>query len=480
MRGKFLLAVSALCFSLSAQTKVLTDQLKADFQSAVQKSKILTKDLALIVAGPNEEEFETFFELNAQKKMTPASITKVITAAAVLEEFPPGTRFKTSIYARGKQTKEQLKGSIVFKGSGDPSFVSETMWYLVNGFMRSGIKKVTGDIIVDDSIFDEVRFDSSREKARVDRAYDAPTSGASFNWNSVNVFVRPTKAGEKAFVFLDPENQFTELINDVKTAQSSATTSVQAERVDHSKGKNVLRVQGRIAEGASEVVIYKNITQPDLWTGHQLKSFLQQRGVSIDGNVVRGKLEEDSDQWMASADSKPIEQIVADMNKFSNNYVAEMLTKHLGTKKSLPGKVDTGVQKLHEFLQKIGIKKNDYQLISPSGLNRDNQFSAEQILNVLIHTQKQLKLFPEFLTSLPIAGIDGTLKNRMKSSAAERWVRAKTGYLDSVVSLAGYAGRKDGTVIPFVFIFNGSADESRVRALFDRLCILLVDEIEKK
>jgi D-alanyl-D-alanine carboxypeptidase/D-alanyl-D-alanine-endopeptidase (penicillin-binding protein 4) len=369
---------------------------------------------------------------------------------------------------------------VIFKGGGDPSFVSENLWYLVNIFTRSGIKKVTGDLVVDDSIFDEVRFDSSREKARVDRAYDAPTSGASFNWNSVNVFVRPAKAGEKALVFLDPENQFTELINQVQTTKNASASNVTAERVDADSGKNILRVQGSIAEGASEVTIYKNITQPDLWTGFQLKSFLQQRGIFVEGKVVRGKWSEASDTLIASSESKPIEQIVADMNKFSNNYVAEMLTKQLGATKGLPGTIEKGVQKLNEYLQIMGLRKGDYQLISPSGLNRDNQFSAAQILEVLMHTQKQLRIFPEFLSSLPIAGIDGTLKNRMKSSAAERWVRAKTGYLDSVVSLAGFAGRKDGTVMPFVFIFNGSADESKIRSLFDRLCNLLVDDIEKK
>jgi D-alanyl-D-alanine carboxypeptidase/D-alanyl-D-alanine-endopeptidase (penicillin-binding protein 4) len=163
------------------------------------------------------------------------------------------------------------------------------------------------------------------------------------------------------------------------------------------------------------------------------------------------------------------------MNKFSNNYVAEMLTKQLGSLSSTPGTIENGVQKMRIYLKDIGIPEKEYVLLSPSGLNRDNQFTAKHFLTVLTAVQKQLKLYPEFLSSLPIAGVDGTLKNRMKGTPAERWVRAKTGYLNSVISLAGFAGRKDGTVVPFVFIFNGSADEAKVRSLFDRLSTILVE-----
>ncbi len=465
-----------LCLPLFAnsQSARLVESLKSKLQAEISKAKIPTKDLGLIATIHSDASVQEIFELNSDKQFTPASITKLITAAAVLNQIPPGTRFKTFLYFRGKPEGETLKGSVVLAGSGDPSFVSENMWFLVNAFTRTGVRNIQGDIIIDSTIFDSVKFDESREKDRVDRAYDAPTSGASFNWNSVNIFVRPSKSGQPASVFLDPENQFTHLVNKVKTVAAGKKTEVFSDRLDSNDGKNTIKVYGQIAENDKEVTIFKNITQPDLWIGNQLVSFLKQRGVTVSGKVIVGKSNA-SDVVAAVSESKPIEHMLSDMNKFSNNYVAEMLTKQLGSLSSTPGTIENGVQKMRIYLKDIGIPEKEYVLLSPSGLNRDNQFTAKHFLTVLTAVQKQLKLYPEFLSSLPIAGVDGTLKNRMKGTPAERWVRAKTGYLNSVISLAGFAGRKDGTVVPFVFIFNGSADEAKVRSLFDRLSTILVE-----
>jgi D-alanyl-D-alanine carboxypeptidase/D-alanyl-D-alanine-endopeptidase (penicillin-binding protein 4) len=138
----------------------------------------------------------------------------------------------------------------------------------------------------------------------------------SFNWNSVNIFVRPTKAGQAASVFLDPENSYTQLINKVKTSKGSGQNII----VDRSaqKKSNQITVSGSIGESNSEVVIYKNITQPDLWAGENLKSFLNQRQVVLTGEVKNCATPAKA-KVLAESESKPIEHILADMNKFSNN-----------------------------------------------------------------------------------------------------------------------------------------------------------------
>jgi D-alanyl-D-alanine carboxypeptidase/D-alanyl-D-alanine-endopeptidase (penicillin-binding protein 4) len=176
---------------------------------------------------------------------------------------------------------------------------------------------------------------------------------------------------------------------------------------------------------------------------------------------------------MAEAESKGIEGSLADMNKFSNNYVAEMLTKDLGTLKGGQGTLDAGMAMINEHLKKLGLPEDQYYFQNPSGLTRDNRISAFGMWKIVSHLRNDLKVQPEFLTSLPIAGIDGTLKKRMKNSPAERWVRAKTGFLTDVVSLTGYAGRSDGRVFTFTFIFNGTKDEGSVRNFYDQMLIAL-------
>ncbi|MGZ5278765.1 MAG: D-alanyl-D-alanine carboxypeptidase/D-alanyl-D-alanine endopeptidase, partial [Pseudobdellovibrionaceae bacterium] len=359
---------------------------------------------------------------------------------------------------------------------GDPGFVSETMWYLVNVLTRSGLKTIDGDLIIDDTLFDKLRYDPSRQKERVDRAYDAPTGAMSFNWNSVNIFVRPgKKSGEPAVVFADPENQYIQLRARVETTGAGGKTSVNVDRDEDVKGPgDLVVVSGKIALDSKEVVVYKNITQPDLWAGYNLRSFLQQRGIEVKGAIKTGVTPGNA-KVMAETDGKPIQDILADMNKFSNNYIAEMLVKNMSAAQNPPGTIDKGMKLLRDYLEKIGVPGSQYELSNPSGLTRDNKMSAQALWRVLSDMQSQFRYQPEFVTSLPIAGIDGTLKNRMKNSPGERWVRAKTGFLTGVVALGGYAGRSDGTVIPFVFIYNGSADESQVRALFDRMATSLVD-----
>jgi D-alanyl-D-alanine carboxypeptidase/D-alanyl-D-alanine-endopeptidase (penicillin-binding protein 4) len=230
-----------------------------------------------------------------------------------------------------------------------------------------------------------------------------------------------------------------------------------------------------MAVDAKEIVIFKNVTQPDLWAGYNLKAFLKQRGIEVKGSVKTGVTPPGA-KMLAESESKPIQDVLSDMNKFSNNYIAEMLTKNLAAQQNPPGTIEKGMKVLVEYLKKLGVPESQYELYNPSGLTRDNKMSAKALWLVLKDMKSQFRFQPEFVTSLPIAGIDGTLKHRMINTPAERWVRAKTGSLDGVVSLAGYAGRKDGTVLPFVFMYNGSADESKVRALFDRLATSLVDD----
>jgi D-alanyl-D-alanine carboxypeptidase/D-alanyl-D-alanine-endopeptidase (penicillin-binding protein 4) len=178
---------------------------------------------------------------------------------------------------------------------------------------------------------------------------------------------------------------------------------------------------------------------------------------------------------VGEAESKPIEAMVTDMNKFSNNYVAEMLIKNLAVSKGEVGSLAAGMKHLNAYMKSLNVSEKDFSFPNPSGLTRDNKVTAQAMWIVLENLKEQFRLQPEFISSLPIAGVDGTLRNRMKGTPGERWVRAKTGLLDGVVSLAGYAGRKDGSVIPFVLIYNGNADEGSVRALFDRMATTLVE-----
>ncbi len=406
------------------------------------------------------DEAGEVFSLNADQKKNPASLSKILTTFAVLKKLPLGHKFYTRLYSDGE--------NLYLQGGGDPTFVSENLWYMVNEFKRSGIKTVKGNVVVDDSLFDRVRFDDSRQDRRVDRAYDSPVGAMSFNWNAVNIFVKPAKTGGKAHVTVDPEGDFFTLINNTNTVHGASKKELT---VNISNFDRLITVSGEVSVGDKEKAIYKAVAEPDIWSATNLINFLQQRGISVEGRVVAGAVPA-SAELVTVFESKSLPSILADMNKFSNNFVAEMLTKNMAAQEQKSGaNLKRGVELIREELVKIGISRDEVTLVNPSGLTNENAFSAASLNKVLSHIKKDFSIYPIFLDGLPIAGIDGTLKNRMKGTLAEGWIRAKTGRLDAVYSLAGYAGKRDGKVLTFSFLYNGPQDEVRVREAFDQLLI---------
>ncbi|MGE4131512.1 MAG: D-alanyl-D-alanine carboxypeptidase/D-alanyl-D-alanine-endopeptidase [Bdellovibrionales bacterium] len=446
------------------------DDLTARMEKVLQSfSKSIQKDqVGLAVLNPESPE-KPLYTLSAERELIPASVTKLVTAAAVMRRFPPGGKLQTTLWSTAPLENGVLKGDLILKGGGDPGFVSETMWFLVNELVRSDIRKITGKVIVDDRDFDSVRTDSSRSPERVDRAYDAPIGAMSFNWNSINIYIRPGKTGKAPIVYLDPIPNGYKITNKAKTVSGSGNGLAVSR-----EGEKIV-VSGKLGAKSDEVVFYKNIDDPAEWSARSLIFFLKQRGIEIGKDFALGSTP-DKARLLAKADSKPVQQLVADMLKFSNNYVAEMLTKDLAMMNGeKPATLDGGMKIINSTLEEMGVPADRFKLINPSGLSRENRMRPLDLALVLVKGFQHFPTFAEYLSALPLAGIDGTLKSRMKNTPAQGWVRAKTGLLTGAVALAGFAGRKDGSVRAFAFIFNGKGEQGdSARKLFDALAAELV------
>lgn len=451
------------------------DALKDRLGSILKSSRIKESEFAAYVTLEKSGQPEMIWSHRAEEQMIPASLTKIITAGAVLHELGPSRKLETQLLSNAEIKGGTLKGDLILKGGGDPGFVSETMWFLVNDFKRTSVQEIKGDIIVDESRFDSVRSDESRQSERVDRAFDAPVGAMSFNWNSVNIFVRPADVvGVPAKVFLDPENDEVQLHGQVKTV-TGEKSQVNVDRKKDSKGRDVVVVSGSIGLKAKEFVAFKNISSPQSWSGKALKTFLSHRGIQVTGVIKSGKTPADA-RVLARAESKAVSQMVTDMMKFSNNFVAEMLVKNLAAEKvSMPATLADGMTLLKKYVESHGVQSDRFTLINPSGFTRENRMTAKDLLVILESLRSDYGIFAEALASFPLAGIDGTLKNRMKSSEVQGRVRAKTGLLNGVAGLAGFAGHPDGKQMTFVFMFNGRANLGEdARTLFDQLAAELV------
>lgn len=451
-------------------SSIHADELQSKLDKIIRKYGIDKSQLGIAVFDLGHTAQQPLFALNEEKDMVPASTTKLATAFTALQKLGGSHKFVTGLWSSGKVENGVLKGDLVLKGGGDTCFVSESMWFLVNEFVRTGITKIEGNVLVDDTDFDAVRTDPTRDPERVDRAYDAPVSAMSFNWNSINVFVRPTKDGQPPQVILDP------IDNGFKIRNIAKTVAARGHKVEVQREGSRIVVRGTMSEDEPEYVAYKNIDDPIEWSGRNLVFFLSQRGITVSGKVKAGK-KSDSAKLLAKADSKPLNWHIADMMKFSNNYVAEMLTKNIALDSgNQPATLEQGMRVIRATLeQKAGLAQSRFVLYNPSGFSHKNHFKPIDMARLLVRAHDDFPTFPELLSALPIAGVDGTLKNRMKDSPASGWVRAKTGLLAGVVGLAGYAGRKDGSARAFAFMFNGKSDQGeQARRLFDALATELV------
>ncbi|MCB0341382.1 MAG: D-alanyl-D-alanine carboxypeptidase/D-alanyl-D-alanine-endopeptidase [Pseudobdellovibrionaceae bacterium] len=456
-----------------------------NLESEIKKQGFKKSDLGLYISYAGENAEVKLLDLNAEKKFTPASLTKIVTAGAILERFPVGHKFVTRLQSKAPREAGVLKGDLYLNGGGDAGFVSETMWYLVNEFLRTDIKIIEGDIVVDDSRFDQVRFDPGRDPSRVDRAYDAPIGAMTFNWSAANVFVRPgDETGDPVKVYLDPANEYLGLSNKAKTALPGTSPQLQVSREETTRKVSASQnfvdkivVTGQMGVDQKETVFYKSISKPGLWAGYNLVSFLKQRGVTVRGSVRLGVVPKGA-ATLADVDSRPLPELVAGMMKFSNNYIAEIMTKNLAAElKGTPASMETGLGVIRDYVHQLGIKPGHFAMTNPSGLSRRNNFRPRDLHTILVHLKNSFRIYPELASALPIAGVDGTLEKRLKDTNAEGLLRAKTGHLTGVSGLAGYVGRPDGRQFTFVFLYNGKANKTfEARRLFDRFAETLAGD----
>ncbi|MFA5631914.1 MAG: D-alanyl-D-alanine carboxypeptidase/D-alanyl-D-alanine-endopeptidase [Porticoccaceae bacterium] len=464
-----LLALLLCLLSLSTladERQRLLDQVRA--------SGIPTDGLSLLAVEAGNIAADPLLSINAETPRNPASVTKLITAAVVLREIPLGSRFETRLLGTAPAVAGTLNGDLILQGGGDPSFVSETLWLLANRLVQSGIRAVSGDIVVDDYLFDDVLIDPSRDTKRSDQAYDAPVSAMSFNWNSANVRILPgANVGDPAKVVVDPPSDYLRIHNSATTAAGGGYAKLVVERRPAADFEgDLLRVSGSLGVQSPGLDLYRNITRPALWSAANLKLYLRYLGIEVAGGIRQGQAPGDA-RLLASVEGRPVEQLVTDMNKVSSNFIAEMLGKGMAARRSAPGTLAASMEIIAQYMADLGVPPDQYLLINPAGLTYANRLSANALVQVLADMYGDFRVGPEFIASLPVAGRDGTLKNRLRDSPAQGWVRAKTGYVEGTVSLAGYAGRTDGQWTIFAFLYNGTAPVAQVRELFDDLSATL-------
>jgi len=428
------------------------------------------------------ESGKPIYARNERTGLNAASNVKLVTSAAALALLGPEFRGKTAVLGlapaeggRAVNPAGELRGDLYLRASGDPTLTTQDLAELASGLIAIGLRNVRGALVIDATAFDSATVGPSYDEKDDSAAFRAPSSAASLNGNTVSVIITPgPSAGAAARVVLDPPSSNLVLTGRVTTAAKGPAAPV-VQTSDAGNGQTRVTVSGRIRLGSEPRIVLRRIVQPDLFLGQTFKQILQKRGITVDKPVRVAAAPKDGLRTMATHDSPTLAVVAHELGKRSNNFVAEQILRTLGGEvMGRPGTWQKGLDAVARYLEGIGISRATYTMHNGSGLYDSNRFSAEQLATVVRSAMRDFRISGEFLASLAVSGAEGTLANRMAGSAAERYVRAKTGTLAKVSCLSGVAGAPGQKPLVFSFLMNDVRSPMEARALQDQAIELLV------
>ncbi|HUJ69085.1 MAG TPA: D-alanyl-D-alanine carboxypeptidase/D-alanyl-D-alanine-endopeptidase [Syntrophorhabdales bacterium] len=426
---------------------------------------------------------------NSDKLLTPASNMKLLTTAVALTRLGPDFRYTSGLYWKGKRKKNVLEGDVFFRGSGDPT-ISERFqgkatavfegW--ADALKRHGVREISGDLVGDDTLFDDRSLGTGWAWDDEMIAYSARISALSFNDNCFEATVRPGKnVGDPARISISPETAYVELTNALKTSSTDEQSELEARRLF---GSNRIVLSGRIGLSSEPRHLRFSVANPALYAVTVLKEVFEASGIRVRGRAMdmghSGKPVPDYGAMteIAVRQSEPLSEIIEQVNKRSQNLYAELLFRTLGASFRGRGTTKNSADVVVESLAAMGIPKDSLAVYDGSGLSRLDLVAPDQVVQVLDYMSRH-PYFEYYYRSLPVAGVDGTLMKRMRNTPAEDNVRAKTGTLTHVTALSGYVRDREGSLLAFSIMSNNSLrPASEMRTLEDAICERLVRATE--
>jgi len=412
--------------------------------------------------------------------MLPASVNKVLTAAVALRVLGPGHKFNTLITTDAKITAGgTLQGDLYVRGFGDPTLVYEKLHRLVADLPLMGIDKIQGDVVFDDTYFDQDWLIPGWRKGtdlRQGPAYFAPITALGVNFSSICIVVAPAlTVGGTARVEFESPIPMLSLESSVVTGALRSGTKVQILR-KVTGDKVHFKLSGAIAQGVAPSKYYRAIAEPRPFFRQMFQLAMKERGVTVTGKYRHGRAPK-SARLVTKMESLSLGVIVGRMNKHSSNYMAETLLKAVGAESAgRPGTSAKGLIALGKMLQTMGNEAGSYKLVNGSGLSREIMLSPSLINGLMVQMYHDRRVGPEFISSMSIGGEDGTLWPRFRQVDRRGRLRGKTGSLSGVYSLTAYVDGGDGEVYVMTFMTNGIKGSSRkVRNLQDRFAGKLLD-----
>jgi len=499
-----------LCFSFAAavaqQPKpAAPPKTVAELQTRI--AEVLARpELSPAMVGIKVVSLDTgrvLFEERADKLLRPASNMKLYTVAAALDRLSPDYRFVTSVYAATRpDAYGVVKGDLTIYGRGDPSIAArfnngdylKGIDDLATRIAAAGVKRVQGDLVGDESYFVGPKYGAGWNWEDLTWYYGAEVTPLTVNDNALDLFIKPGPAvGQPALITTGPPDPLLSVVNKVITSAKGVRREISIHR---GLGENTITITGSIPLDDRGYTGGIGISHPALLFVYLLRTSLSQKGVIVTGKSrttgeaqpamlsavpIAGASPTPFQNEIATLQSPPFSLIAAQTLKPSQNLYTELILRTLGKVTPPPAGAsilsqtseELGLEAVKSFLKTVGIRPEALSLDDGSGLSRNDMITADASVQLLTFMSKH-RYATVFRDALPIAGVDGTLRNRLKGTPAENNLRAKTGSLSSAASLGGYLTTAGGEKLAFsIMVNNYPRDFDPRSACIDPIAVLL-------
>lgn len=433
---------------------------------ALAAAKIPSGGAAAIVqeVGPTR----ALLSVNPAAPMNPASVMKLVTTYAALELLGPAYRWKTEAYATGPIRDGILEGDLVLRGYGDPKLDLEAFWILLRALRGKGLRDIRGDLVLDRSRFERASGDPGRFDGEPFRPYNVLPDALLVNYKSLRFSFIPENGAVR--IHVEPRPPALEVVNVLRPSDGTCPegqafiAQLQA-TFDSARQRAIFA--GRYPTSCGEKDLHVALLEPNDYVAGTLRQLWTEIGGTWTGAAREGAVSPGA-RLLHVMDSAPLAEIVRDTNKFSNNVMAHHLYLTLGAEfAGPPANGQKAFAAVKAWLARKGIAAPELVMENGAGLSRIERISAANLAN-LLQAAWRSPVMPEFISSMPVVAVDGTMRRRLKGESVAGQAHIKTGLLSDARAMAGYVLDRNGhrhVVVMFVNHVNAHQAQPAMDAL---------------